>query len=631
MFETTREDLKRILRDVHEGKLQLPDFQRDYVWNESDVRSLIASIAKGFPVGALLTLETGGPVAFKPRLLAGVPTREYAPEGLLLDGQQRMTSLYQSMFSPNPVKTRTPKGKEIDRYYYLDIKAALQDGADFEEAIVGVPRDRIVRTDFGKTVVLDLSSREKEFELDMFPLNLVFDCHDWIYPWRDYWSTRGRDVNGLDKDLYRGILEPIDDYKMPIIRLDKKNSREAICLVFEKVNVGGKKLDAFELVTAIYAASTFDLREDWNGPSAVKNADPKPGRRQRMIGKLQRRDVLTQIANTDFLQACTLLHTMEVRRSREIEGYRDKELPQVSCKRDALLGLPLAAYQRYADPVESGFVQAAAFLNERKIIWNKDIPYQPQLIALSAVFAHMGHAAETATAKTKLSQWYWSVALGELYGSTTETRLARDVPELIEWIKGSPVRPRSIDEALFQKDRLLTLRSRLAAAYKGIHALLMGQGCRDFITGKPADIMTFFNDEIDVHHVFPQAYCATRGIDPGLVNSIVNKTPLSKWSNIRIGGDAPSVYLKRIEEKDGIPAATLDEILRTHLIDPDCLRRDDFEGFFAARQEALAGLVARAMDKPVVAEHGTNEPESEPATIVPELDDVDSEDTDGTR
>ena len=61
------------------------------------------------------------------------------------------------------------------------------------------------------------------------------------------------------------MLERIERYKMPIIRLDRKNSREAICLVFEKVNVGGKKLDAFELVTAIYAADQFDLREDWNG------------------------------------------------------------------------------------------------------------------------------------------------------------------------------------------------------------------------------------------------------------------------------------------------------------------------------------------------------------------------------
>lgn len=625
MFETTRDDLKAILRQVHDGTIQLPDFQRDYVWNEDDVRSLITSIAKGFPVGALLTLQTGGPVNFKPRLLAGVPAREVDPEVLLLDGQQRMTSLYQTMSSPSVVRTRTPKGKEIERFYYLDIKAATQPGVDWDEVIVGVPKDRILRTDFGKTIVRDLSTREKEFEQNMFPLNLVFKCHEWLYPWRQYWESRGHNVTELDSEFFHGVIEPIDDYKMPIIRLDKKNSREAICLVFEKVNVGGKKLDAFELVTAVYAADAFDLREDWNGTPPNKDMEARPGRKQRIIGWPNRRDVLSQVANTDFLQACTLLHTMEVRREKEAAGVKDKDLPQVSCKRESLLGLPLGAFTKYADDVEKGFIQAGAFLNERKIIWNKDVPYPPQLVGLAGVFANLSHVAQTAAAKEKLAQWYWCVALGELYGSTTDTRLARDVPELIAWLQGAGDRPRSIDEALFQKDRLLTLRSRLAAAYKAIHALLMSQGCEDFITGKPADIMTFFNDQIDIHHVFPQAWCSKNGIDTGKMNSIINKTPLSKWSNIRISGDAPSVYLKRIEEKDGVSAEKLDAILRTHLIEPEHLRTDNFEAYFAARQEALAGLVARAMGKAVVAEQGTNEPEMEPQTIVPELDEAELE------
>ena len=139
MFDTTKEDLKDILRKAHEGRLQLPDFQRDYVWGDEDVRSLIASIAKGFPVGALLTLESGGEVRFKPRLLAGVPQIEVAPAELLLDGQQRITSLYQVAYSQAPVKTKTPKGTEIERYYYLDIKLALSDSASINDAIVGVP------------------------------------------------------------------------------------------------------------------------------------------------------------------------------------------------------------------------------------------------------------------------------------------------------------------------------------------------------------------------------------------------------------------------------------------------------------------------------------------------------------
>lgn len=605
MFDTTKEDLKDLLRHAHEGRLQLPDFQRDYVWGDEDVRSLIASVAKGFPVGALLTLQAGGDVRFKPRLLAGVPAQGVDPEELLLDGQQRITSLYQSTYADQPVRTRTHRGTEVDRLYYLDIRKALDTGANIEDAIVGVPADRTIRTNFGRDIMLDLSTRDREFEEHMFPLNQVFDSRGWFYDWRDYWRERGGDVSDLERDFDRGVIDKIARYKMPLIRLDRKNSREAICLVFEKVNVGGKKLDAFELLTAIFAASDFDLRRDWNGPPDNTGI----GRRGRIIGSPNPRDVLTQVASTDFLQACTLLHTRERRVARAAQGVEGRELPRISCNRDALLALPLAGYQAHADAVEDGMIEAGTFLNEHKIIWHRDVPYHTLIVGLASTFAILGRVARTTAAKEKIGRWFWSVTLGELFGSSTETRLARDVPELVGWIRDQGPRPQALDEAVFQQERLRSLRIRISAAYKGIHALLMRRGCRDFKTNRPTDIMTFFNDRIDIHHIFPQAWCKKRKILPAVFNSIVNKTPLSKASNISIGGDAPSVYLRRIEEQEGVSTDVLDDILRSHLIEPEHLRNDDFESFFGARMQALSDLVGEAMGKPVVAEAGTDETE----------------------
>ena len=105
MFKITKEDLKDLLKNVEKGRTQLPEFQRSYVWNNSDVRSLIASVLKGFPVGALLTLETGGELRFKPRMLEGTTATGVSPEVLLLDGQQRMTSLTRAPI-PSPRSKR---------------------------------------------------------------------------------------------------------------------------------------------------------------------------------------------------------------------------------------------------------------------------------------------------------------------------------------------------------------------------------------------------------------------------------------------------------------------------------------------------------------------------------------------
>ena len=605
MFDTTKEDLRDLLRDAKEGRLQLPDFQRDYVWGDEDVRSLISSVAKGFPVGALLILQTGGEIRFKPRLLAGVPAQDTRPKELLLDGQQRITSLYQSTYSEHPVRTRSQRGTVVDRFYYLDIKKALTMGADIGEAIIGVPADRITRKNFGREIVLDLSSRVKEFEQHMFPLNQVFDNKNWFYDWRDHWKARGEDVSDLEKDFDRGVIDKIQRYKMPLIRLDQNNGREAICLVFEKVNVGGRKLTAFELLTAIFASSGFDLRGDWHGHTDKSQI----GRRERIIGSPNKRDVLTQVASTDYLQACTLLHTRERRISRIVEGVQGRELPQVSCRRDALLALPLDGYRAHADAVETGMTEAGSFLNEQKIIWHKDVPYPPLIVALASTFAILGKDAQKAAAKTKIACWFWSVTLGELYSSSTESRLARDVPELVEWLRGQGPKPRALDEAVFQQERLRSLRTRSAAAYKGINALLMYHGCLDFKTTRPIDIMTFFNDRIDIHHVFPEAWCKKKGIPSALYNSIVNKTPLSRATNIFIGGNAPSLYLRKLEQEGGLSAASLDYVLRTHLVEPEYLRNDDFESFFDTRKQALSRIVAQAMGKPVFTEEGTDESE----------------------
>src|SRR5438128_9836323 len=114
-FQTNPIDLYKLLDDCQRGIVQLPDFQRSWVWDEDRIKSLIASVSRAFPVGALMTLHTGGPVNFKSRTIEGAPeaSKHTLPDGLLLDGQQRMTSLYQVTLRNQVVETLSPKNKKI--------------------------------------------------------------------------------------------------------------------------------------------------------------------------------------------------------------------------------------------------------------------------------------------------------------------------------------------------------------------------------------------------------------------------------------------------------------------------------------------------------------------------------------
>src|SRR5262245_34304505 len=125
-FDSTKTQLGKLLDDIVAGKLQLPDFQRGWVWDDEHIRSLLVSIARSFPIGAVMLLETGGEAKFQMRPIEGIDLPPGADaEELILDGQQRLTSLTQVLKLKQPVATRDEKRRELRVHYYLDIEKAL--------------------------------------------------------------------------------------------------------------------------------------------------------------------------------------------------------------------------------------------------------------------------------------------------------------------------------------------------------------------------------------------------------------------------------------------------------------------------------------------------------------------------
>jgi hypothetical protein len=600
-FQTNPYDLNRLLVECHLGNIQLPDFQRSWVWDEDRIKSLIASISRAFPVGALMSLDTGGPVNFKPRPIEGAPpeARNIKPQSLLLDGQQRMTSLYQVTLRGKVVETVTPKNKKVKRWFYIDIRKALDPSVEREEAILGVPEDRVIRSDFGRGTELDLSSAEKEHANLMYPVSSVFEWDRWQDSFDRHWrGDQHESVREEFRKFKREVLENFKYYRVPVITLDRSTEKEAVCVVFEKVNTGGKPLDAFELVTAMYAASGHELRKDWFGDEATKGRHRRFAETFRPAGA--ETGIIAEVSNTDFLQAVSLFYTRERRRAAEQSGKQGKELPQVSGNRQALLNLPLDEYKRYEAPVEQGFVQAGKFLHMLHIYRIYDLPYQSQIVPLAAILADVGDAWEHEAIRGKLVTWYWNGVFGELYGSAVESRIARDFMEVPVWLKGGK-EPSTVTDTLFRADRLKTMRMRLSAAYKGVNALLMKEGAQDFRSGQKFDHTVFFGENVDIHHIFPKDWCIKQGIKPVVFDSIINKTPLSYRTNRMIGGISPSGYIAKLEKgNDATPPIAegrLDGYLASHLLDTALLRADRFEEFMVDRQKRLLALIQQATGK----------------------------------
>ncbi|GAA2670633.1 MULTISPECIES: DUF262 domain-containing protein [Actinosynnema] len=580
-FGIEKEFLKDLLTQVDRGEAQLPEFQRGWVWPDRNIASLIASISLGYPAGTVMMLKQGGDVRFKTRSVEGAPQASAVPDRLILDGQQRLTSLYQSLFREAPVETHDVRGNTSRGWFYIDMEKALLGDGDREEAVVFVPETKI-RLDFRGQALLDLSTQEQEFTHRMFPCTAVFHSMQWMMRFIQHSPERQSENLELWSKFHEVVVKRFEQYQLPVIELGKSTPRQAVCQVFEKVNTGGVTLTVFELLTATFAADDFDLRQDW--------AD----HRAQWAGKY---GLLSEVANTDFLQAVTLLATYERHRAAVETGRDEAAVPRIGCRRADMLNLTLPEYRKWAPAVTDGLKSAAQFLHSQHIFDTRFLPYGSQLIPMSAIFSLLGTKAETVGARQKISRWYWSGVFGELYGGTTETRFARDVPEVVAWVTGQGDEPRTVQEAQFFSSRLWSLRTRGSAAYKGLYALLLKAGPVDWGTGSDMSDENYFDNAVNIHHVFPKAWCEKQGISPADYNSIVNKTPLTARTNRIIGGRAPSVYLRGLAKTADATPEQVDRNVESHLISATDLRNDDFDAAMRARQRALLTLIGEAMGK----------------------------------
>ena len=588
MFKTNPILLNKLLDDVESCNIQLPDFQRGWVWDDDRVRGLLASISRGFPIGAIMTLDSGGNIRFKCRAVEGVSkSNNIQPDCFLLDGQQRLTSLYQALRHKDPVDTFDSRGQLIKRWYYIDMIKAVNPNVDREDAIISVPVDKKVKRNFGRETVLDLSSPKLEYEQHMMPTECLLDTMNWLIEYISHWNKNPDkhpklDATNFMNEFKNKVLNNFTNYSLPVISLDKGTPKEAVCTVFEKVNTGGVNLNTFELVTAVFAADNFSLRDDWNK------------RREHLHSRY---GVLQGIEGEQFLQAVTLLATQQRRKQAITRGAPQEQTPSISCKKSDVLNLSLDEYKDWADKAESGFLKAARFLQMQFVFARRDVPYNTQLVPLAALYVELGDELKPANATEKLECWYWSGIFSEAYGSRTETLSALDLAQVTEYVRND-IPPRLVTEASFTPERLVSLRSRNSAAYKGLYALQMKSGAADWRTAMPLSLATWDAENIDIHHIFPVAWCTDpkNKLPKSLYDSVINKTPIDAQTNRIIGGQSPSLYLARLDQE----SKNLDQVLAAHWLKSDLLRNDLFGESFVERGQAMFELINTTMGKPAV-------------------------------
>jgi len=582
LFIAKPEPLGDLLSGIHRHKTALPNFQRPWVWEPDMVKELIVSVAFRYPAGSLLTMPVSA-VNFALRPFEPWDELKDKPSLMILDGQQRLTSLYQAMYRRDGVQV-----KNRTYFFYLDVAVLLSDpdGIDegppyFEKALFYVAEDRNgkrVRYE-GLHPKYELTTRQQELAAGALPLGCIFDPDGYLSTWRkDYLiqQSKPNDLSAyiaLDGEWSRLVqpwLDRIRNYPFPVVELRPDMPLAAICHIFEKVNSTGVPLDVFDLCTAILWSQGFALNQEW-----AKTAE-----------HLKTKLPMQPLSGTYFLQGLSVLASLDRKRSNTAAA--------ITCRKQDLMAMSAETVKKWWRPLVDGYQQAGQFLTDQGIMSERLLPYSTLIVPLAAILADVKSRKGTVAANAAwpaIERWYWCSVFTQRYSSQVETVAAQDFEEVIGWIDGGK-EPEAVRTFGFRSDSLQEITSIRNAIYKGVLCLLVRSGARDFGGSGKLSTAIFYDTGQDHHHIFPTDALKKLGIQDPRSDSIVNKTLIGAAVNRSIGGRLPSEYVKTWRSKLG--AAVFDEVLMTHAMDAELLARDQWHAFVLDRREKLRLLIGKA-------------------------------------
>jgi hypothetical protein len=556
------------------------------------VNDLLISVAHRYPAGSLLTMPPNKGFALRPFERSGDKLKTI-PTLMVLDGQQRLTSLYQALYRDDGVYfDGRPYSLRGTYFFYLDISVLMSDPDGsieegepfFDKALFYVKEKNGKRLRYlSLQSSIDLTTEEDELKAGALPLRYTIDpdgrLANWKMKYLDRNTTTKEDfmkMSDLWDRLVKSWLDRLRRYPFPVVELTANMPLSAICHIFEKVNSTGKPLDVFDLVNAILWAENFHLNERWD-------ATRKKLKEEQML-QMQPQP----LTGTAFLQSLSLLASLDHKRA-DPEGRI-----AVACRKQDLMSLAPETMEKWWDILVDGYRAASRFMSGRGIIAEKILPYSTLIIPLAAILADLLHRkgeAQTKFAATKVEQWYWCSVFSQRYSSQTEYASAHDFEQVVAWIEGGD-EPDVVRTFGFRSDYLQEVTSIRNAIYKGILCLFAKDGAWDFSGGERLSTELFHARNLDHHHIFPTAALKQLRIEDGRADTIVNKTLINFAVNRSIGGDKPSVYLAKLRKDLG--ATKLEEVLGSHAIDPELLNSNSWQAYLLDRREKIRQMIFTA-------------------------------------
>ena len=610
--------LKETVEKVKSSELALVHFQREYVWDADRVKKLLHSICMAYPIGTLLFLKQGSAGLAK-RGFEGQQYVEKDVQFLVLDGQQRLTSLFHALIAPQ------------EQLYFFDLSkvVAVTNPNELylmlERSIMHVDVPRMRK---GK------GAKEK-FEEELSNFNRTYRKNKWLvdsllfpmtglleaYRVRDEMKDSAAAGIGEDvplaaakiaefesrwKLLHSAISTNVDSYHIPRVTLDDGTSSNAIARIFETINNTGVKLSTFDLLVARHFGPGCDLRRMWD-EMTEENPDFE----------------LFGVDELEFVEAIYLLKTA----NNGQEGF----------SADEILSTEARHYVASWDLMRDGYVKAFSFLRSVGMYSKRDIPYGPMLMPLACLNAVSSdlRSLDQNVFQDGIRWWFWNSIFRQVYRDGASRRRFTHFHALKELCIGKknwdsiPVFKSDLDPAgqnLPVAEQLLRSIPG-SAVYKGAMALLLSGKHRGDGSTAPKDLHSrreLAGTSLDDHHIFPKQHLD--GVIPNAegkserkdnadkwlsIDNICNRTKIEQTSNRSIGKKDPRLYVNELVAEAKMKIEDAKEVLSSHMINPELpvftfsftsekvkdlpmFSEKDFRDFLADRSLRLSALIAAA-------------------------------------
>ena len=561
-----KKTIKQIITFVNDGDIAIPNFQRYFRWDAKDIDDLFESIFRGYYIGSLLFWRTDTKLDLDIIPISGSKKKkeELKPRYIILDGQQRISSLYYVIESPDEplYSTRYPY------VFFVNLKALLYENESDSDLIVTKPKPDAQNKKLFDNKVL--------FQNWLFPLNQLKNFYSWLDDFETYLEDEEKILRDKAREIKANIRERLnyvwDKFDIPIIILPEDMHLEHVAEIFERLNSRGISLTVFDLLNARLLKYDIKLRDLWESTCEKYTQIKSWGEGNEKVP-------------VHILQVITLSNKGACKRKDLLEidnEVKDKKLNAIEFKKKFENDWEIAC--EYLDKALTRLYNLREGFG---VIHRKWIPYDPMISVMAALLKEIEDRKDRANCLKKISMWYWASVFSNAYEGSIDSRMAQDFREVKRWFSAGefPETVKIIQNSLQDPNWTVKQIDRASnSIYKGIMCLVAMEGAKDFKQGEPLE----FN-LLDDHHIFPYSRADEYNAKQ-TINSVLNKTLIAALTNKEISNTEPSKYLDRFMKDQKISIDEMFQRLKTHLISREAFEKmlvNDFNGFLIEREKTV--------------------------------------------